>query len=384
MYKLLSFFTQQKQVLILAFIVIIAACSNEENTAPTESAEESNVVTLTPAQLQNAGISTDTLKQETFSSIIKLNGTIDVPPQNLASISMPLGGYLTHTKLLPGMAIRKGEIIATLEDQQFIQLQQDYLVEKSKLNLAKAEYDSQKELNATKAGSDKILEQATAAYQSANAMVNSLEEKLKLIHINPAKVSVDHISSKAYLYAPFTGFVTKVNVNIGKYVSPQDVLFELVNPEDIHLNLRVFEKDLPYLSEGQPLLAFTNTHPEKKYPCDIVLISKLIPEERAAEVHCHFDRYDHSLIPGMYMNAEVKTNSKSSMALPDDAVVRFEANDYVFVAQDSLHYTMTPVVIGESDNGLTIITNAASLQGKQLVTKGAYTLLMKLKNVSED
>ena len=84
------------------------------------------------------------------------------------------------------------------------------------------------------------------------------------------------------------GIVTKVNVNIGKYVNPSDVLFEIVNPSDIHLALTVFEKDVNKLSVGQQLVAYTNNNPSKKYPCEIILIGKDFSSDKAIEVHCHF------------------------------------------------------------------------------------------------
>ena len=139
------------------------------------------------------------------------------------------------------------------------------------------------------------------------------------------------MSRSINVYSSIDGFVSKVNVNIGKYINPSDVLFELINPEDIHLNLKVFEKDLNKLSIGQKLLAFNNNQTDKKHPCEIILISQDLSSDRSADVHCHFEDYDKTLLPGMYMNAEVDIKLKNVLSINDDAIVSYEGKDYVFI-----------------------------------------------------
>ena len=163
------------------------------------------------------------------------------------------------------MKVKKGEIIATIEDQQYIQLQQEYLTIKSKLNYAENEYNRQKELNQSKASSDKVFQQTEMEYKTQKISLSALAEKLRLININPENLNESILSRSINVYSSIDGFVSKVNVNIGKYVNPSDVLFELINPEDIHLNLTVFEKDLDKLSIGQKLLAYNNNQPDKKH-----------------------------------------------------------------------------------------------------------------------
>jgi membrane fusion protein, heavy metal efflux system len=377
-----------KQVIILiAMISMFSACGSKKTTEEKAQIKtDENVVTLTDAQLNNAGIQTGKLEQQSISSILKVNGVIDVPPQNMVSISVPLGGYLKSTKLLPGMHVKKGESIAIIEDQQYIQLQQDYLTAKAKLIFAKQEYERQKELNQSKASSDKVFQQALADYTSLNVLVQSLSEKLKLIGINPATRNAGNISKSVNIPSPISGFVSKVNVNIGKYVNPVDVLFEIVNPSDIHLALTIFEKDINKLFIGQKLIAYTNTNPEKKYPCKIILIGKDFSNDRSVEVHCHFANYDKSLVPGMYMNAEIEVKSDSVFALPSDAIVNYENKQYVFISKGDNQFEIREVKTGNSENGFTEIrlSDNQNLKDDILVTKGAYTLLMKMKNTSEE
>lgn len=375
-----------KHIFILLLVLSVSCGRKTEEVNTNTLPNDPNVVTLTDAQIKNAEISIGKLEQKDMSSIIKVNGKIDVPPQNMVSISVPLGGYLKSTRLLPGMHVSKGEVIAIIEDQQYIQLQQDYLTAKARLSYLKNEYERQKLLSTNQAGSDKVYQLAHADYKAHLVLLTSLTEKLKLAGININKLSENHILRSVNIYSPINGFVTKVNVNIGKYVSPTEVLFELVNPDDIHLALTVYERDLNKINIGQNLIAFTNNMPGKKYACKIILIGKNISNEGSAEVHSHFEQYDKILIPGTYMNAEIAVQQNNAYVLPDDAVVRYDSKHYVYIKKSKNQFEMKEVMTGENKNGYTeiILPRGSNLLQADMVIKGAYSLLMMMKNKDEE
>ena len=228
----------------IIFVLLLASCGSSSEEKNMEPALQSQTVTLTPAQAKNADLSFGKLEKKPISRTLQVSGKIDVPPQNMVSVSVPLGGYLKSSQLLPGMHVRKGEVIAVMEDQQYIQLQQDYLIGQAKLKYTEKEFERQRELNISKATSDKIFQQAEAEYTTQKVTVKSLSEKLKLIGIDPLRLTESTISKSININSPIDGYVTHVNVNIGKYAQPSEVLFELVNPTDIHLALTIFEKEI--------------------------------------------------------------------------------------------------------------------------------------------
>jgi len=367
-------------------VFLLTACDSKPTVQKDEQqTKDESLVQLTDAQMKNAGVATGTVEQKEISEILHLNGKIDVPPQNMVSISVPLGGYLKSTSLLPGMHVKKGQIIAVMEDQQYIQLQQDYLTAKAKLSFLEKEYQRQKDLNQSKASSDKVSQQAEADYRSDRILVTSLSEKLKLIGINPNAINENHFNQSINIYSPIDGFVSKVNINIGKYVAPTEVLFELVNPTDIHLALKVFEKDLDKLYVGQQVVAYTNNQPDKKYDCKVLLIGKDLSADRNTDVHCHFEKFDKSLVPGTYMNAEVKVKNSNASVLPSDAIVQFEGKQFVFKVIDNQRFSMMEIKTGEIGNGYTqvILPDSIDKTKSLFVAKGAYSLLMMKKNKSE-
>lgn len=374
-------------MIIVATAILFSSCGNTTQTAETATAPTNEaLVRLTPEQLKNAGIVTGRAERRHMASTLKVNGVIDVPPQNMVSVSFPLGGYLKSTRLLPGMPVRKGQSIAVLEDPQYIQLQQDYLMGKARLQYLEAELKRQQELNIGKAGSDKALQQAQADFATQKIQVKALGEKLLLIGLNPQTLSEDNLSRSIQVPSPIDGFVSSVNVNIGKYVNPTDVLFELVNPHDLHLNLAVFEKDIPALRTGQRVLAYSNDRPDKAYPAKVSLISRNVNEMRAVEVHCHFDRPDDALLPGMYMQATIETMAQNALAVPESAVVNWENRFFVFVQKAPGDFELTEVDTGAGSGGFVQISpkGDTDLEAANLVLENAYALLMKMKNTAEE
>jgi cobalt-zinc-cadmium efflux system membrane fusion protein len=365
--------------------VLANSCSSNKNEEKETIPANVNIVSLTEAQYKNADIKIGKIEKRAISTLLKLNGKIDVPPQNMVSVSVPFGGFLKASKLLPGMHVKKGELLATMEDQQYIQLQQDYLTTKSKLIYFENEYNRQKELNQSKASSDKVFQQTEMEFNTQKIAVSALGEKLRLINVNLLTLNETNLSRNINVYSSIDGFVSKVNFNIGKYVNPSDVLFELINPEDIHLNLKVFEKDLDKISIGQKLIAFNNNQPNKKHQCEIILISQDLSSDRNVDVHCHFLDYDKTLLPGMYMNAEIETNLSNALTIKNEAIVGYEGKDYIFIQESKLSFRLTEVLKGSTENGYTEITstNNQSLYDLPIVTVGAYALLTQLKNKSE-
>lgn len=371
-------------IIILAFFTLISCGEKEKLAEEIVLEEDNNSLKLTDEQLKTFDLSTVVLQERTITKSLKLNGELNVPPQNLVSISSALGGYVKSTKLLPGMFVRKGEVLAVIEDNQFIQLQQDYLTTKTQLINAEAEYHRQKDLNLNKASSDKVYLQAEADYKTLLISKSSLEQKLKLITIDPNKVSVANIRESISIYAPFNGYVSDIFVNIGKYISPNDVLLELINLSDLYLKLKVFEQDLDAIEIGQSVTVYTNSKPDKKYEAELIQIGKSFSADRAVAVYVKLKEVDSKLIPGMYMNAEIIVPENKTRALPEESVVSFEGKDYVFEILDSNTFEMIEVQVGNSGNGWLEIKNATTLQDKKIAEKGAYALLMALKNKGEE
>ena len=380
---------KSNQIFAIAGISLMLACTankKEEQKSVTSQAKQDsaiqNIVTLTGEQLKSANLSIGQVQNKDMHQILKVNGLIDVPPSNIVSISIPLGGYLKKTNLIPGMFVKKGALLAVIEDPIYIQLQQDYLTAKSRFAYLEADYIRQRDLNATKSTSDKIYQLAKSDFESQKYLVKSLQEKLKLIGIDPSQLNETTISRAINFNSPINGYVTKVNVNIGKYVTPTDVLFEIVDPSDLHVRLIVYENDVSNLKIGNEVVFTTNNDLSKKYIAHVAVITPNINEERTTDVHCHLVNENVRLYPGTYVNAEISLNNAKVDALPEESIVKWENKPFVFVKQPDQTYKLVAVELGVSTNGF--IEIKTNLKGQDIVQKNAYTLLMKLKNSSEE
>ncbi|HTN08471.1 efflux RND transporter periplasmic adaptor subunit [Agriterribacter sp.] len=370
---------------IISLLALMTACASKKQTEEKLHAVPENTVTLTAEQIKNAGIETGIIQKKSLNSELKVHGLVDVPPQNIVSISFPLGGYLKNTKLLPGMHVNKGEVIAIMEDQALIQLQQDYLVAQAKLQYTEKDFERQKMLNENKVNADKVYQQAQAEFASQKVLVKGYSEKLKLIGITPDKLTESTISRSVPLYSPIKGFVSKVNVNIGKYVNPSEVLFELINPDDIHAVLTVFEKDLSKVNPKQKVMVTFVDDPSTEYECEVLLVTKNVDDNRSALVHCHFEEQPKQLLPGMFLNARIKVSNAEVTAVPEAAVVRYGNDEFVLEDRGSSSFHLLPVLTGMKEDGMVEVTGkTGDLTGKTVIIKNAYAVLSQMKNAGEE
>ncbi|MDR2274821.1 MAG: efflux RND transporter periplasmic adaptor subunit [Sphingobacterium sp.] len=356
---------------------------NKPTAAPTDSSQLDQNIQLDAKQLSAAGIVVGTPTVENISGKITLQGTVAVAPQNTVSLSFPIGGYIKSTSMLPGKPVRKGQVLATIEDLQFIQLQQDYLTAQTNYTLAETEYKRQYELNQSKASSDKVFQQAKAEMDRERILISSLAEKLRLIGIVPQKLTTTNIKKEVPIVSPSDGFITKVNISVGKYTAPTDILFEIVNPSAMYLSLKVFEKDLSKIQVGSTVTAYANSDVDRKIPAAVFLVNRTFDENRMAEVLCHFRQSASILTPGMFMNADLNVDNTKALVVPEEAVVRWQNKYFVFVQQTAGIFKMNEVKLGVQDNGKQQIITENIHPDTVVALKNAFALLMKAQNKAE-
>lgn len=399
------------------FLILIAlaalACKKQEETKEEEHHhEEEGRVELTEEQVKSVGIILGKVEMKNLNSVIKVNGLLDVPPQKLVTVSAMMGGFVKSTELLQGMKIRKGEVIATIQNPDFIQIQQDYLDNKSKLKYAEQEFKRQEDLSKENVGAQKILQQVTSEYYSLKAAHSALVEKLSILNIDPAIVDKGIIKSTINILAPISGHVTEVNVNIGKYVNPQDIICEIVDTDHLHVELTVFEKDMSKLKIGQQVRFVLVNENKKERTAKIYLINRKIGEDRTVRVHAHLDKEDQSLIPNTYLKATIEVTDNKVTALPEQAIVSVGDKYYIFIkdgghdheheeekehgkeeesVEDSTHkgevaFKSIEIKKGVTHNGYTevFLPEDFETDHEEIVTTGAYDLLAKMNNSEEE
>lgn len=371
--------------LIIPFVFLLVACGGtKQESIESKEVLQGNEIILNADQQKMLALNLGNAQPVTMSSTLDIQGKIDLPPQNIISVNFPLGGYLRSTKLIPGMHVQKGEVIAIMEDQAIVQLQQDYLSAKAKSALASLEFERQKNLADANAGTSKNFQQAEAELKMQQVLVKGLAEKLKLIGMDPAALNETNITGQVQLKSTINGYVSKVNVNTGKYVQPAETMFELIDPDDIHVALTIFEKDLNNIHNGDEVKIHFLNDASKNYIAEVILVNRGLDDNRTALAHCHFKSKPKDLLPGMFVEGQVDITNKRVTALPDEAIVRSGENQYVFVKRKDNHYEMKAIVAGISKDGNTeIISGLENIPDNAIVLNNAFKLLGILKNSAE-
>ena len=379
----------KKYIISLVFIASIVACKSEDKktTVSDKSSEKvfSGTVYLDQEQLKQANLKMALIEKGAASVEVHLNGKIDVPPTAIASVSLPMGGYIQDINLIPGNYVKKGGIIATIKDPQFVQLQEDYLTAKSKAAYLSQDMDRQKQLLQQDAVSKKAFQLLQSEYNSNAIALKGLAEKLQLINIDPNNLTIEKISSKVNLVAPISGYVTKVNINRGKYVAPTDILLELIDPNDIHAAITIFEKDITLFKEGIKGKVVLANEPNRTYPVSIMAVSRSLDEEKSGLLHCHFLNAPKNVAPGMFLTADFSLQNDEAIVVPIDAIQRFQGVDYVFIQKSNNEFEAKKVTVGTINKTSAAILNpeASEWIGKNIVIENAYSLLGKMMNKTE-
>jgi len=381
-----------------------------EEGGQTDEHESPNAATLTEEQIKSIGIVLGTIEEKQLTSALKTNGVLKVPNQNKASINSLYSGVIKSLLVQPGNYVRKGQTIATVANPEFIQAQSDYLNVSAKIGLAELEVKRQKELNAGNAGALKNLQTAETELRTLRTAKSTLEQQIRLMGINPEKLSNGKLVSVLAITSPISGVVSSVKVELGRYVDVTTPVAEIVDNSRLHLDLFVYEKDLPNLKNNQTIHFTITNNPGKEYDAKIFSLgSSFEGESKAVAVHAMVEGNKTDLIDGMNVTAVISLNQVTVPAVPNDAIVTVNGQDYIFVLVDKhkgeersgdgkdsikndikesanqeekgILFERVPVAKGSTDVGYTEITLLKEIpKDATIVVKGAFFVSAKMIN----
>ncbi|GAC1368722.1 MAG: efflux RND transporter periplasmic adaptor subunit [Hymenobacter sp.] len=358
----------------------------EAKAAPATPVDPDQL-TLNAAQYRAAGIEVGSFERKNLTTDVQANGVVDVPPQNMASVSAVLGGYVVHVLVLPGQHVAKGATVAVLRHPDYLKLQQDYLQSRARTTFLTQDLARQRILDVEDVGAKRKLQQAAADYATERAAQQSLAAQLRQLGLSPEHLAATGtIVPTVALTAPIGGYVKVVNINPGQFVNPQDVLVELVDRSDLHLQLKVFEKDIAQVKVGQ-LIRFRvpgQGAAAPEHTAHVFLVGKAFDDQaHTVAVHAHLDPGAENLLPGQFVAAHIQTGSQRQRTLPEAAVIEAGELSYVFVrlrqTTSGSSFRRLRVRTGPHENGdvaVTLLDPAADTT--LLVRRGAYFLNAEL------
>jgi cobalt-zinc-cadmium efflux system membrane fusion protein len=391
--------TQHNQLIstLCALLFLFTACSQvshqheEENDHHTEKQEE---VHLVQKQMDVMDIQLGQFQHINLSTTIKSNGQLELPPQNRANLSAVMGGRVKTINVLEGDYVKEGQMLAQLEHPDFISMQQSYLDALSRLAYLKKEFERQQELHKDSISSGKVSQEAESAYLSALATTNGLKAQLELIGLRPEAAAKGNFTSAIPVRSPINGYVKEIAINIGQFVLAEQMLFEIVDNDHIHIDLMVYEKDMEKVKKGQKVIFTLAGKTDEIYEGSIFAVGKSFENQpKAMMVHAEIDNKTGHLLPGMYVDARIVTDTKKAKALPNEAIVSDGGLNYIFVLKpgsseeehehkQEKEYVFRKIEVntGASDIGYTEAIPVYNLpEHIQIVSKGAFYLLAEMK-----
>lgn len=386
-----------KTYTFLLLLLIISACNNEKEATEEQvehhDEESSDIIELTQEQINAVGIEIDTLEEKNLSAVVKASGKLEVPPQNRADISVLMGGSVKQIFVLEGSYVKKGQVLLTIGNLEFIKMQQEYLTNQSSLNYIEKEFLRQKELNERNAGTGKVFQQSESNYLSEKAKLQSLAKQLQQLNVNLTQLSAGEIISNLSVVAPISGVVAHIDVNLGSFVGPGKVIMDIVDNSQIHCDLQVYEKDLFKVKIGQKVNFMLTNQNNQQIQGEIYGVNQSFEgESKAVLAHAVVRNVRGlKLFPGMYVSASIDVGSQTMPAVPVDAIVKSDGKNYIFalVEEDNksevMHFQKVEVVTGITDLGYIEIKPLEEIkQNSKIVIKGAFYILSKSQGASEE
>lgn len=404
-------------IALLFSAVFIFSCGKKESAEnaeektkqPEEQHQESpqTIASLTGEQMKAVGITLGSIEMKELTATIKANGQLRVPNNNKATVTSLYGGIIRTLNIQVGSSVKKGQVIATIANPEFIRLQEDYLNTNSRIIYAEQEYRRQRELFDNDAGARKNLQSADAELKTLRTKKASLLRQLQMMGISPGSVSNGNMRSGLVITAPISGTVSSIASQIGSYVDVSSPVAEIIDNNSIHLDLQVFEKDLPKMKVGQVVHFKLTNNPETEYDAEIYSIgSSFENDSKTISVHADVTGNKTGLIDGMNITGIVSLNKTVTPAIPDEAIVEANGKFYVFVQTDkkreayeshqkeagkpaatkpeSFTFEKVEVVKGSSDMGYTAVTPVKEISSDaKIAVKGAYFINAKLTNSGE-
>lgn len=376
-----------KNLFYLLFLALFISCSSNETSNTSEEVEnkpsDKKSITLTQEQITIAEIKTEKIEKHQISETIECSGNIEIPPANIATVSPIMDGFVKKLNFFPGNVIHKGDVLATLQHPEFINLQQRYIEAKSQVDYYQEEFKRQGELTVENAASIKKMQRAKAEYLSYEATYKSLKSQLELLGINPENIEKGDFIKEFKLFAPIDGIVSQLNANAGKFVSSENLMYEIINPGTLNLHLNVFEKDISRINSGQKIVFWTLNN-DQKFKSYVKRIGiKINDNNHTTLVHGVFENKNQQLKAGMFIKALIYINERESYTLPSEAVIKFH-NEPHLIVKNATEFSLIKIETGiEQNNMIEIKEVDEEILRSEIVVKGAYYLTSIIETEDE-
>ena len=395
--KSLNIKSKSNSIFFILFSILFTlnSCNDKKTEEAPEEEKSETEVALTESQFKTIGIETGSIEMKNLNTVIKANGYTAVPPQNRADISTLIGGVVKDIYVLEGTYVAKGKTLATIQNLEVTEMQEDYNSAIATIEYLQLEYNRQKTLSDENVNPRKTFQEVKSKLAVEKARAQAAKNKLQALN-----VSLKGSTSLIPIVSPISGYVGKISITKGAYATTGITLFEVVDNSQMHLDLNVFEKDLGKISVGQEVDFVLTNQSNKSIKGKIFGINKSFSNEsKTVAVHAKINPSDaKDLISGMYVAANINITNQTVQALPKDAIVKDGDKYYIYIQEEhqeavsknkvleqkEIHFKAIEVAAGTTDLGYTEVKLMSEIHNNaKIVIKGAYYLLATSKGGDE-
>lgn len=369
----------------LVIICFIWSCNfNKANQVETETNSGNEFITISKDQATILGLEFDHLEKINITSGISVNGYFATPPENTAFISSNVSGKVIRVNFQIGEKVKKGSEVVCVESIEFLEIQRDYIATKSSLKYLEDEYERQKKLADQNVNARKVFLRAEKDYLESKAQLESLKKKLEILRVSTENLENGNLLSQLSIKSPIEGYISEVNTITGETVDNETILIKVVNPEHMHVEFDVFEKDIMHVHVGQKVELSIPNAPQIQMLGDIILIGKEIDEDtRSVKVHAHFPD-NQNLYVGMFVQGKILTEESEKMAIPEQGLLREEKRSYVYklLSENDSSYSLKRELVapGPERDGLVVLNFLSDIDSNDMFAiNGVYYLSSDLE-----
>lgn len=349
--------------------------SGSKASANTKNVNSPELFTIPAEQMSHVQI----IKAQptTLTRNLRLTGAVAYNAFHTTPVISQVSGPVNRIVVVPGEHVKQGQPMLYIASPDYSQLRTNYLKAKEAYVLAQKANNRAKDLYEHKAIAEQVLEQAQAAEAQAGGDLVAAQSALKVLGItDPDALVQGPPSYEVPVRAPISGEVVEQDVAAGQLIQPNSTqCFMISDMSNVWVLVNVFQKDLPYVRVGDPVLILTDTYQQQFHGRIAYVAPSLDPNTRTLQARIETDNPGEKLKKDMYVTATVDAGKiQNAIALPDSAILRDTENQpFVYAALSSNQFGRRPVTIGESVNGQTEVTSGVKA-GDQVVGDGSLFL----------
>ena len=339
-------------------------------------------IPITQQQFRTVDLQLGEMQPRELNATIQVSGQLVLRAQSMGDVASLMGGIVKTILVKEGQPVKKGQVVATIENTDVVSLQREYYSAYKEAEIARLEMQRQQTLQQNGAGVRKTLQQAQKDYKVAEASVVGIGRQLQQMGISVKAVAGGRFTTVFPVHAPISGTVSQLTASLGSYADMQTPLMKIRDNRAVEADLNVFERDLAKVKTGDRVVLSLTNQPGVKVSGTVYGINQYFNDgTKAAAAHVRLDPQNGArLFDGMYVQGTIATGRQLCNTLPSKAIVSTEGKNYIFLLNNApkngkYSFSRHEITTGATQDGFTEISPCEHItKGKKVVVDNAFYL----------